>query len=124
NELVQYVLTEIRSALRFRWVGIGAAWVVALGGWSYVATMPDVFEASARVYVDTSSILQPVLRDQIIAPDVEAELAYVRESLLGAETLDAVARQVGLDSNVSNANERDILLRRLRGEIRIQTEAP
>lgn len=123
NELVAYVLAEIRKALRFRWYGLAAAWVIALGGWVYVAAMPDVYEASARVYVDTSSVLEPVLRDQIISPNVQAALAFVRESLLSADRLASVAREVGLDMDVRTEEDLDKLLRSLRSEIQIRTES-
>src|SRR5690606_9545313 len=113
NDLLQHVLGEARSALRFRWYGLAVAWFVCLGGWSFVASMPDVYESSARVYVDTASVLQPVLGDQLVAPDVQAQLAYVRESLLGAERLDTVVSTVGLDANVETALDRQSLLLRL-----------
>lgn len=122
SDLIVRLLGELRSALRFRWFGIVATWVVALGGWAYVASLPDVYEADARVYVDTSSVLQPVLGNRIVAQNVESQLAYVRESLLGVESLQNVIRATGLDANLRDSRERDMLAVRLRGDIQIRQE--
>ena len=70
-------LSEIRSAWRFRWYGAAVAWFVALAGWGWVALQPDVYEASTRVYVDMTSVLSPLLENQIVASDVSTRLAYV-----------------------------------------------
>lgn len=123
NEILPKILSETRSSLRFRWYGMSLAWLLCLGGWGVVAWMPNVYEASARVYVDTSSVLAPVLGDQIITPDIETQLAYVRESLLGAERLDMVARTTGLDSMATSPRDREAVISGLRDQIRISTEA-
>ncbi|MCC5863143.1 MAG: lipopolysaccharide biosynthesis protein [Gammaproteobacteria bacterium] len=120
QETLQYLLTEIRSAWRFRWLAVAAAWVVCLGGWAVVTTMPDVYEASARVYVDTSSELRQILGDQIIEPDVQAQLNFVREALVGRNQLEQVARQTGLDLRVEDPRGFEALINRLREEIRLE----
>ena len=43
-ELVQQVLSEARSAWRFRWYAVAAAWVVGLVGLAVVAWLPNVYE--------------------------------------------------------------------------------
>jgi hypothetical protein len=82
--------------LRFRWAGLGIAWLVCIGGWYYVAKKPDVYEAQARFFLDTASMLEPVLENQIIATDPEEQLAFIRENLFGRTQLEAVSRTVGL----------------------------
>lgn len=122
NDLIVRLAGEIRGSLRFRWYGITAAWVVALGGWGWVAMLPDVYEATARVYVDTTSLLQPLLRDQIVTPNVESQLAYVRESLLGVQSLQNVIRANALDSDIRDPRERDLLVLALRERIEIRSD--
>lgn len=120
HETLQYILTEVRSAWRFRWLAVAAAWLVCLGGWAYVSTMPDVYEASARVFVDTSSELRQILGDQIIEPDVQSQLNFVREALVGRTQLEQVARQSGLDLRVESPREFEGLIDRLRQDIRLE----
>ena len=62
HDVVVLILRYARGTWRFRWWMLGIAWAVSVVGWSIVAKLPDQYEASARVYVDTSSVLQPLLR--------------------------------------------------------------
>src|SRR5690606_26182807 len=91
QELFDRILLEIHSAWRFRWYGITLAWAAFGLGWVVIALLPNVFEAHARVFVDTSSALRPVLSNQIIPVDVGTQLSYVRQSLLGRPQLEKVA---------------------------------
>lgn len=123
NELLSQLTSEVRGSLRYRWYGMAVAWVVCLLGWTVVAWLPDVYEASARVYVDTSSDLKPLLRDQVIASDIQSELAYVSQSLLSAERLDRIARTLGLDATAVTERERQRVITQLAKDIEITTES-
>jgi uncharacterized protein involved in exopolysaccharide biosynthesis len=70
REILDKILDELRGAWRFRWLGLIAAWAVCLIGWFYVYTIPDTYEANARVYVDSRGILRPLLEGLAIDPDV------------------------------------------------------
>jgi polysaccharide chain length determinant protein (PEP-CTERM system associated) len=87
---------EIRSALRFRWYGLMAALVVAIVGWTIVFALPDRYETSASVFVDTRTPLKPVLTNLTLEQDVDAQINYVRESLLARPQLEKVARDTGI----------------------------
>jgi polysaccharide chain length determinant protein (PEP-CTERM system associated) len=117
NELLTEVVSQVRSAWRFRWYGVAAAWAICLTGWAVVVLMPDVYEGSARVYVDTSSVLRPLLNRQIVASDIETRLLYVRQAMLGRNYLERVAAENGMLSAVTGARERDIVLDRVRDSI-------
>lgn len=120
HETLQYILTELRSAWRFRWLALAAAWVICLGGWAVVSMMPDVYEANARVYVDTSSELRQILGTQIIEPDIQSQLNFVREALVGRVQLERVARQTGLDLRAETPRDFDALIAGLREGIRLE----
>ena len=119
-DLLQQILSEARSAWRFRWHAVVAAWGVGLAGLGVVAWLPDVYEASARVYVDGSSVLRPLLNDRIVAPDVATHLLYVRQSLLGREYLERVVSDNGLAGAAMSVGDREKVLERLRTGIVIQ----
>jgi len=126
QEVLNHILSEIRSALRFRWYGMFVAWIGCLAGWTFVAAMPDVYEATSRVYVDTSSALEPVLRDQIAVQNVEANLLYVTEALTGRDLLETVIRDVELDRPAGGQltyAQHEALLERLQTEIVITSTA-
>lgn len=115
------IFAEIRTAWRFRWYGAAVAWAIGVGGWLWVAMQPSIYEATARVYVDSSSVLRPLLANRIVPPDVGMQLAYVRQALLGTAHLERVARENGLDKNVVTDADREDLLATLRSAIELQS---
>lgn len=124
QELFSQLVTETRSAMRFRWYGMFVAWVASLAGWVLVAGLPDVYEGTARVYVETSSVLEPVLGNQIAVQNVEANLLYVREALTGRDLLETVIREVGLAEPAPARSPQDAhetLLEKLGAAIDIRT---
>jgi len=123
SELLQFLRDEIRSAWRFRWLAIAAAWAIGIVGLGVVAWLPDKYEASARVYVDATSKLRPLLSDRIVAPDVSTELAYVRQFLTSRGFLQRVATENGLDSAAVSAKDREKLLDKLTKSITVWVSA-
>jgi polysaccharide chain length determinant protein (PEP-CTERM system associated) len=120
--LVLKILDELRGSWRFRWIALAAAWGVCLIGWSYVFTMPNVFEANARVYVDSQTALGPLLRGLALDPNVESELSIVRQALLSRPQLEAVARKTDLDLRAKTPEEMQQLLTSLQEKIVVATD--
>ncbi len=96
NPIVTQVLDEVSSAWRYRWIAVAAAIVIASAGWMLVFALPDRYEASASVFVDTRTSLKPVLQGLTVEQDVDAELNFVRQSLLAGPELLRVAREGGV----------------------------
>src|SRR6202521_5414880 len=90
------VIEEIRGAWRFRWMALGAAAVVALIGWTIVFALPDHYAADARVFVDTRTALKPALQELTTDQNVDAQINYVRQSLLEGPQLEQIAKQTGV----------------------------
>jgi len=107
NLLVEQVLDEVRGSWRFRWWALAAAWLLGVLGWAVVMLLPDMYEARATVFVDTRTALRPVLQGLAVEQDVDAELNFVRQSLLGAPQLEKIARDVGLlNPGITDVRER------------------
>jgi polysaccharide chain length determinant protein (PEP-CTERM system associated) len=90
------VLEEVRSAWRFRWMALAAASLVSVLGWSIVFTLPDRYAADARVFVDTRTALKPALQGLTTDQNVDAQINYVRQSLLEGPQLEQIAKQTGV----------------------------
>ena len=62
---MQEIMDLIRSTLRgiwtYRWWGFYSMVLVGVGGIAMVDTIPNQYEATTRVYVDTQSILRPLM---------------------------------------------------------------
>jgi polysaccharide chain length determinant protein (PEP-CTERM system associated) len=109
---------EVRSAWRFRWFGLSAAFVIALAGWALVFTLTDRYEAEARIFVDTRTALKPALQGLTTDQNVDAQINYVRQSLLEGPQLAQIALDTGvLDSSVTDERTRARILNRLSDRI-------
>jgi polysaccharide chain length determinant protein (PEP-CTERM system associated) len=122
HQIIVRILDEIRGAWRFRWHGMAVAWAVCLLGWAYVIHIPDVFEASARVYVDTQSALRPLIKGLAVEPDVDSDLAVVRQALLSRPRLEQVARDTDLDIRAKTPEAMQSLIASLQQRLMISND--
>ena len=120
SQVVDQVIDELRGAWRFRWLAMAAAWLVCIGGWVFVFAMPDMYEASAKVYVDTRTVLKPLLEKLTVQADVDSQLRLVRQAMLGRPQLERVARETDLDLRAETPEQRAALIDQLRSRITIE----
>jgi polysaccharide chain length determinant protein (PEP-CTERM system associated) len=121
QEAIDRVVEQLRSAWRYRWWAVAAAWAVALLGWVAVMAIPSKYEANARVYIDASSKLRPLLQGLAVEQNVDAQLNFVRQSLLSRPQLQKVAAKTDLDLGVRDrAKAREKLVEQLRKDIKIE----
>jgi polysaccharide chain length determinant protein (PEP-CTERM system associated) len=113
-----HVFDEVRGAWRFRWIALIAAFIVALIGWAVVFALPDRYEADARVFVDTRTALKPARQGLTIDQNVDAQINYVRQSLLEGPQLEQIAKDAGvLPSTVTDERARAKILNALSDRI-------
>jgi polysaccharide chain length determinant protein (PEP-CTERM system associated) len=90
------VLEEVRSTWRFRWVALAATSIASVIGWGIVFTLPDRYAADARIFVDTRTALKPALQGLTTDQNVDAQINYVRQSLLEGPQLEKIAKDTGV----------------------------
>src|SRR5688572_477265 len=110
NDLVPQIADTLRGAWRGRWVGLGVAWLAAIGGLGVLYLIPDKYEATARVYVDTQSVLKPLLHGLTVQPNVEQEVAILSRTLVSRPNLQKLVRMTDLDLEVKTPEEREKLI--------------
>jgi polysaccharide chain length determinant protein (PEP-CTERM system associated) len=120
KELLDQVMDELRGAWRYRWLGLLAAWVVCVVGWLVVYSIPNTYQANARVYVDSKGILRPLLQGLAIDPDVASGLDLVRQVLLSRPQIEQVARNTGLDATAKTPEAREQLINSIQSRISIE----
>ena len=94
-ELFYKVLDQVRGSWRFRVYALLLAWAICLIGWMAVLALPDVFQSSTRIFVDTRTALRPVIQGLTIEQDVGSQLNFVRNALLSRPHLEKVASETG-----------------------------
>jgi len=117
--LRELLFPHVRALVRYRWQALAGAWLVAMIGWPVVMVMPDKFEASTRVYVDTDSILLPLLEGLTVQPDVNQRLLIMTKTLLSRPNLEKVVDEVDFGVEFSAAGTKEELVERLAKEIRL-----
>ncbi len=120
----EFIKDEIRGCWRFRRVALLVAWAIAIPAWILVALLPDQFEARARVYVETTTELRPLLQGLAIDSDVQSQLDLVRQALLSTPTLQKIAESSGLSKGTLTPLERETLIEELGERIDLSVEAP
>jgi polysaccharide chain length determinant protein (PEP-CTERM system associated) len=86
-----------RSLWRRRWYAAGVAWVFCLVGWTYVLTLPDQYQATTRIYVDTESMLRPLLRGIAVDSNILSQVDLIQRTLLSRPNLQRVSHMADLD---------------------------
>jgi polysaccharide chain length determinant protein (PEP-CTERM system associated) len=121
DELLRLVIHALRGSWRFRWYAAGVAWLFALCGWTFVYSLPNVYEAKATFYVDASSRLRDVVQTLGMDADVSSRVFLVQQAMLGRPQLEKVARETDLDLRAKTPQEKDDMLARLLDSIVIES---
>jgi polysaccharide chain length determinant protein (PEP-CTERM system associated) len=119
QELYQQVLTFLRGMWHRRWIGLAAAWIVAIAGVAVVYRIPERFEASARVYVDTESLLRPLLAGLAIQPNLDQQVALMSRTLISRPNVERLVRMSDLDLKLRSNAEREELVDSVARAIRL-----
>jgi polysaccharide chain length determinant protein (PEP-CTERM system associated) len=119
HELLEQALRYARGAWRFRWPALAMMWLVCLVGWTMVMRMPDQYQASARIHIDTQSVLQPLLRGIAIPPGSRRSIELMTRTLLSRPNLEKLARMTDLDITATTPGAKEALLDSLGKGVRI-----
>ena len=109
NDVYEQIKFIVNSVWQRRFSALAVAWFVCLAGWTVVATMPNAYTSSARIFIDTSNILRPLLRGILVETDIDAELDLMKRMLTSRSSLSNVARLTDLDLTVSTPQQMEAL---------------
>jgi polysaccharide chain length determinant protein (PEP-CTERM system associated) len=100
-------LSHARGARRFVWPAVIVAWAVAVLGWITISLLPDTFEARAKVYLDTDTVLRPLLKDLAVGTDEAGQMNLMANVLRSRPTLERVIRDTPLQYRVKTQAEHE-----------------
>ena len=121
HELADQLLTQLKATWRYRWYAVVVAWIIALGGWTAVHLTPDRYEAHARVYVDTQSMLRPLLTGLAVQPNIDQVVTMMSRTLVSRMNVEKVIRMADMDTGPNAPEDRDQLVARLTRELAIKS---
>ncbi len=120
DELLGQLSTIARGVWKHRWPGLLVAWVVGAIGAAVVLWVPDKFEASARIYVDTQSILKPLMSGLAVQPNVEQQVGMLSRTLISRPNVEKLVRMADLDLGEKTKESRDALIEQVTKAIQIK----
>ena len=121
QEIVQQLLVALRGMWKFRWPALVVAWVTAVVGVVAVWKIPDQFEASARIFVDTDSILKPLMSGLAVQPNVEQQIGMLSRTLISRPNIEKLIRMADLDLKSQSKGDQEQLIEKLTKGIEIRT---
>lgn len=124
HDQIYKLLVQIQRAWRWRWYGLILAWFISCAGWVAIQFVPDRYMSSARVHIDTESMLRPLMRG--IAADFNTNLltrlSLVRRTLLSRPNLEQVMRMTDLDITARSEVDTERILGSLRARLQVKLE--
>jgi polysaccharide chain length determinant protein (PEP-CTERM system associated) len=121
EELTTQLLVYLKGVWKYRWIAVGFAWIIAITGWVIVYKLPDDYQASARIYVDTQNVLKPLMAGMTISPDLQQQVSIMSRTLISRPNVERVVRMVDLDIKVKDVKEQEKLVKELMGKIQLGT---
>ncbi len=121
EELISQISTIARGMWKFRWQGILAAWIVAAIGVVVVLRVPDRYEASARVFVDTQSILKPLMSGLAVQPNIEQQVVMLSRTLISRPNVEKLVRMADLDLKNNSKAQQEATIESLMKTLAIQS---
>lgn len=110
DELIGQLFTAARGMWKHRWLGLLVAWVVTAIGAFVVLSVPDKYEASARIFVDTQSILKPLMAGLAVQPNVDQQVMMLSRTLISRPNVEKLVRMADLDLKAQSGTAHDALI--------------
>ena len=122
---MQELLEQIVDYLKGIWIKrryiIIATWAICPIGWYFIAQMPNVYQSSARVYVDTQSLLRPLLRGLTVETNPDTQIRLMVRTLLSRPNLERISRMTDLDVQANTTEEYDKIIDELKQDLKISS---
>lgn len=102
-----------------RWLGALVAWLVAILGAGVVFVMKDKYEATARVFVDTQSVLKPLMTGLAFQPDGDQQVRMLARTLINRPNVERLISSPRIGLQGLSERDREKVIDRLIKEIRV-----
>ena len=99
DTLLTMLRYDIRRMWDRRWLAAGIAWVAAVVFGAGVFLMRDRYEAAAKIYVDTQSVLKPLMAGLAFQPDIDQQVRMLAKTLISRPNVELLYKnpRIGLD---------------------------
>ncbi len=109
----------LKTAAKRRWLVLAITAAVAIASGLGLTVVPDRYEAAASVYVDTQTVLKPLMADLTFQPDIDQQVGMLARTLISRPNIERLVDLPGLQFDVSSPGAREATVSRLMNRIRV-----
>lgn len=117
--LVDKIRAGVSVVSRRRWLALGIASVLAPVLAVAVAFVPNRYEAKAQVYVDTQTVLKPMMADLTFEPDIDQQVRMLARTLISRPNMQRLLAVPDLELDDGDPARREDTVSRLMSKIRV-----
>jgi polysaccharide chain length determinant protein (PEP-CTERM system associated) len=119
NDVFVQIFSYAAGIWRRRWYMLAVAWLVCGAGWTAVASLPDRYESSARIYVDMDTMLGPLMKGLAVEMNLFQQIDIMRRTLLSRPNLEKVILMTDLDLTVKTDEDKERLINAMGAKINV-----
>jgi polysaccharide chain length determinant protein (PEP-CTERM system associated) len=117
NDILNKVSQIFTAVWLRRWMALGIAAGVALVALVVITRLQDRYEAGAKVYVDTQTVLKPLMNGLAYQPDIEQQVTMLAKTLISRPNVEQLVDSPLI--GIGPSKDRDREIERLMKEIKI-----
>lgn len=111
NDIVNKISQIAMSIWLRRWIALAIAWPVAIIAAAVITTMADRYEATAKVYVDTQTVLKPLMNGLAFQPDIEQQVAMLAKTIISRPNVERLVDSPAIGYKASREKEVERLMK-------------
>lgn len=110
DEFLRIAVITLHGMWNHRWIGIATAWLAAAVSFLAIASTPELYEASARIFVNTDSILKPLMTGLTVQPNDDQRIVMLSRVVISRPNVERLVQSVGLDANLPSREQREAVV--------------
>ena len=119
QEQLYEIISYLKGAFKYKWIAIIITWLLCIVGWIYVSAMPNKYTSTAKVHVETRTMLRPLLSGMTIESDVRGLLRVMQQLMFTKNNLEQIIKLSELSSTANTARDQENLIESLKKDIHI-----
>jgi polysaccharide chain length determinant protein (PEP-CTERM system associated) len=120
DELLRKAQIILRGCWHYRKLGLITAWLVGAAGVVVIMLLPERYEAKARIYVNTASILKPLMQGLTVPTNDDTRISMLSRVLITRPNVEKLVQVVGLDATAKTKDEYEKLIDRVTKSLEIK----
>ena len=110
EDILRQATTILRATWKYRGIGLVCAWLIGIISAGIILRIPDTYEATARISLDTQSILKPLMSGLAVQPNIEQKVSMLGRTLVSRPNVEKVIRMSDMDIDIQSKEKRDQLI--------------